>query len=90
MIVCTLRFYTLVGSDSSLGKGKSLRNFYRNLSVVQRVYDRYRATGEYKRLAGQSRKWKTTRIADRYLVLFYVDENLAQKTSKMHLGRLIR
>ena len=45
------------------------RNFNRSPSVIKRVYDHYMATGEYKRSAGQGRKRKTTRIADRYLVL---------------------
>ena len=45
------------------------RNFHRSPSVIKRIYDRYRETGQYKRRTGQGRKRKTSQLQDRYLVL---------------------
>lgn len=45
------------------------RMFHRSPSVIQRLWNRYRETGQYKRRIGQGRKRKTTAIQDRFLVL---------------------
>ena len=45
------------------------RMFNRSPSVIKRVWDRYRETGQYKRRIGQGRKRKTTQNQDRFLVL---------------------
>lgn len=53
--------------------GHSIRYVSRDLrvspSVIQRLWNRFRETGQYVRKAGQGRKRKTTQNQDRFLVL---------------------
>jgi transposase len=54
-------------------RGHSIRHVSRDLrvslSVIQRLWNRFRETGQYVRRAGQGRNRKTTQNQDRFLVL---------------------
>jgi transposase len=46
-------------------------------SVIQRLWNRFRETGQYVRRAGQGRNRKTTQNQDRFLVLFSLRKRTA-------------
>lgn len=71
----------VVRAVALIENGESIRQVARNFrvspSVIQRLWNRYRETGQYKRQTGQGRKRKTNQNQDRFLVL----SSLRQRTS---------
>jgi transposase len=61
--------------------GHSIRHVSRDLrvspSVIQRLWNRFRETGQYVRRAGQGRNRKTIQNQDRFLVLFSLRKRTA-------------
>jgi transposase len=62
-------------------QGHSIRHVSRDLrvspSVIQRLWNRFRETGQYVRRAGQGRNRKTVQNQDRFLVLFSLRKRTA-------------